>query len=489
MLATVLAVQTVSIAACGERDVSTLTEPGVPSLLLAQENTTRICHDPDEAAKLLELPYAARAAHLRHGDYTARLIVDQSSGLAGDGVHFRRMTDAVRAARAIRIARGETEAAACRITIQVAPGTYTGSFDAGVSPSLELFPLIIDVPDITLRGALSMKSDEDGRPTGEAKSDAQVSTLVPDRPLAFLPNTEAMIVVVGHPGAFAGNGVVIEGFSFQSGRNDNTHGGMGIISLRASGLVIRGNRFERALSSAADLRSSNALIEGNFGSQLGQNCGFCLAGPGGYTASDNRLIAGGLGGIYVSPALAHMPFSLGADPVTTVEPDVLPTSATVTAVIRNNDIRGHTRLPIGFAVRVLAVGPNSSNVPQTGSVDLSDNDFVGNTFGLIVDAGFPTLGTLRKGDLDVSLNGNTIQESCQANLLVAFTRHTGALGVTSNPFLLNSTYRLSLGGDLSWDAAWFAHPQALGNSLIVDNAPVATGSHHSFDQNGCPGLI
>jgi hypothetical protein len=51
--------------------------------------------------------------------------------------------------------------------------------------------------------------------------------------------------------------------------------------------------------------------------------------------------------------------------------------------------------------------------------------------------------------MDVSLSGNVMQQSCQTNLLVAFARHTTALGLQQDAYLLNSTYRLQLGGEYS----------------------------------------
>ena len=485
--ATALMTAMLSIAGCEGSESPAITAPASPSLSSASEARRSVCHSTERSPRVIEISSMALEAHVEHGDYPAHMVVDPSSRSVGDGVFFSRITDAVLAARAIRYARGEMETAACRIVIEAVPGTYSGSFDAGADASLEAFPLIIDVPDITLRGALTMGLDSKGRPTGVPVSAHRNSTLVPVRPLVFLPNTEAMIVVTGHPQGSVGSRILIEGFSFQSGRSDNSHGGMGIISLRARDLVIRGNRFERGLSSAADLRSSTALIERNYGNDLGQNCAFCLAG-GEFTATGNRLLAGGLGGIYVSAALAHMPFALGANPVTIIEPGVLPASATVFATIRNNEIRNHSRLPIGFGVRILAIGPNSSQTPQGSHVVMTDNDLTANTFGLILDAGFPIANTMLRGDLDVNLHGNSITGSCQANLLVGFTRHTGSLGLSSNPYLRNSTYRITLGNDLSWAAAWFAHPAGLGNELIVDESLAANGIHHGFDSNECPGL-
>jgi hypothetical protein len=192
-------------------------------------------------------------------------------------------------------------------------------------------------------------------------------------------------------------------------------------------------------------------------------------------------VNGGLGALYVTAAIQHIPFSLGATPVTAVDADALPISATVRALLRNNEVRGHLRLPIGFAVRVLGIGPGTATVPQDTHVVLEDNELIGNTFGLIVDAGFPAAGTLRRGDVEVTLRGNVIRGSCQRNLLVAFTRHTGALGLTTNPYLIGSSYRLTLGPDLPWSEAWFRHPAGFGNTLVVDGATIAPGAVTAYD--------
>jgi len=251
--------------------------------------------------------------------------------------------------------------------------------------------------------------------------------------------------------------------------------------------VIRGNRFERGLTSATDLRASSARVAFNYGNSLGLNCGHCLAGPGRYLAIGNTLIDGGLGGIYVSAAVAPLPLSLGANAGAEVEPYVLPASASVDAALINNEIRGHQRLPIGFAVRVLALGPASATVPQSTRVFLGGNDLSENTFGVILDAGFPQGTALKKGDLDVTFRGNTIAGNCQTNLLVAFTRHTGALGTTSNPYLQNSTFDLRLGRDLAWANAWYSHPDGNGNTLVVDGATIANGQQVAYDPTElCP---
>jgi hypothetical protein len=170
-----------------------------------------------------------------------------------------------------------------------------------------------------------------------------------------------------------------------------------------------------------------------------------------------------------------------------VAPGELPVSATASARIENNLVTGHRRLPIGFALRVLGIGPASATVPQATTVDAVRNEFRGNTFNVVVDAGFPMNGTLRRGDVTFRLVGNTIRDGCQRDLLVALTRHTGALGLTTNPYLLSSTFAIDLGGDLRWDDAWFAHAAGFGNRLLVDGEEVANGTVAAFDPaRPCP---
>ena len=78
------------------------------------------------------------------------------------------------------------------------------------------------------------------------------------------------------------------------------------------------------------------------------------------------------------------------------------------------------------------------------------------------------------------------RQSCQADLLVAFARHTTGLGLNDDPYMVNSTYRLSLGGDLPFSAAWFSNPKGLGNRLVVDGRLVANGTRQHYDEESCP---
>jgi hypothetical protein len=469
------------IVACAEGP----SEPPVAGPLLGiapgRGGGPRVCHVTGSGARMIEIPELALAGHLAHGDYVTALRVDPGSPTIGDGVHFARVTDAVRAVRAVRLAHGEVERAACRITIAVAAGVFRGGFDDTEDPSLESFPLILDVPDVTLHGGLAMQLDERGRATGVAGSEPAVTTLAPVTPLRDVPAFEAMILVIGHPSGSRGDGVVIEGLAFESGHTGTSSGGIGILSLRVTGLVVRSNRFEPRLTSGMDLRATSARVEENYARQLGVSCAICLAGPGTYHVTANRILDGGLGGLYVAPSVVGLGFSPGADPDVPVEPYVAPPFADVTATIANNDVRGHVRKPIGFSLRVLSVGPGTPDVPQSAHVVVRDNDFIGNTFALVFDAGFPVANTLLQGNLEVALRGNVLTPSCQHDVLVAFTRHTGALGITVNPYLRHSSILMDTGGDFEWGDAWFSHPADLGNTLVVDGAEIPHGAQVAYD--------
>ena len=119
-------------------------------------------------------------------------------------------------------------------------------------------------------------------------------------------------------------------------------------------------------------------------------------------------------------------------------------------------------MPVSAGIRIGAVGLSAPDVHGTSHITVRDNLLVNNNFGLMIDALFPQPDTELRGDVDLTTSGNVVRQSCQADLLVAFARHTTALGSTGGPYLRNSTYRLTLGGDLPFSDAWFSNPGGLG---------------------------
>jgi hypothetical protein len=443
-----------------------------------------VCHRPQGVPAMIEVPAAALPAHLEHGDYVTTLVVNQDSPATDDGVHFRRITDALGAARTGRLARGELVSAKCRITIDVSAGTYQGTVASPPAAGLEQFPFVVDVPDITLRGAMTMALDNAGRATGNAIEGIE-TILTPIEPLPVVATVSTPIIIAnGHPDGSAGNGLTVEGFVFQSGHAPLVAGagGQGVLSLRVLGLTIRGNRFEGGFTESLDLRATSGDVIRNHLSGGGGTCDICLAAPGTYRAAGNRLLAAGVPGITTS-AVVGLPVPAG------VEPYVLPATAEVWSEVVNNEVRDHLRTPVGVGIRVEAVGTMAPNVHNVVHSIIQNNLLVNNRFGIIVHGGFPVAGTDLRGDVQVTLGGNVIEQSCQTKLLVALSRHMRTLGLNAAfPYLLNSTFTLSLGGNLDWNEVWFGHPAGLGNTLIVDGQPIANGVRQFYDAAGCPGL-
>jgi len=108
-------------------DVPTGTRADQPTLDLASATQVSVCHRSGSSGSVVAIPRSQLALHLSQGDYVTTLVVGHTAPDPNDGVHFRRIGDAIAAARAGRLARGELQAAACRITINIAAGSFRGA--------------------------------------------------------------------------------------------------------------------------------------------------------------------------------------------------------------------------------------------------------------------------------------------------------------------------------------------------------------------------
>lgn len=439
-----------------------------PTLAADPASASRIsvCHRSGATGTIVEVSPADLTRHLREGDYLTSLVVSHASDQPNDGAHFRVIGNALAAARAGRLARDEGRTAACRITITVAAGNYRGTSGEATGRDLEHFPLVVDVPDVTLRGALVMQLDANGRATGGTADEVRTS-LTPIEPLGSL-DLVPLILANGLPGS-AGHGLTIEGFVMRSGWGNLGSGSFAVLGLAVRRLVIRGNRFEAGFDVPLDLRATSARIERNHISGTGL-CDMCLAGPGDFKVSGNRLMRGALEGILTTPAI-YFPSPPGL-------------TAVLTAEITNNVVRDHRRLTAGAGIRIGAIGLGTPDVHGTSHVTIRDNLLLNDNFAMMVEGSFP--GERSRGDIDVTMSGNVFRESCQADLLVGFARHNTSLGLQNDNYMVNSTYRLSLGGDLPFSAAWFSNPAGFGNTLIVDGRTIAHGNRRFFDEASCP---
>ena len=400
------------------RDAPTAPDQTSVSLTEASTAGVSVCH----RGGIIAVSASQLATHLGHGDYVTSLAVSHATQQPNDGAHFRRIGDALTVARDGRKARGELAAAACRITITVAAGVFRGTDDvANTDESLELFPFEVDVPAITLRGALVMRLDASGRATGTSMT-GQATTLAPIEPLSDLVGFPASSPAYGD-----GNGLIVQGFALRSGPAPIVdHVGFGILSFPVKDLTIQGNRLEGFLESI-DLRGSNAVVETNHISDGGQ-CAMCLAGPGVYRAEGNKI----------RPVVPT-----GSSPVRPSTP-----SLTAQASPGSSSISSTTRFAtFGRSRSAPASGsaPSASTrrtSPARATSEIRDNLLVNNNFGLLIDALFPRPDTRLRGDVEVATSGNVVRQSCQADLLVEFSRHYTDLGAGGDSYLLNSTSRL-----------------------------------------------
>lgn len=432
-----------------------------------------VCHQPyGPNPHITNVSINALGAHLAHGDYIAGYDVDKLN-TTGDGIHFNTISDALDSARASRHSFHEQAVAACRITITIGPGTFTGTYGAPAEAGTERFPLLVDVPDVTLQGGLRLVPDANGRATAGSESEAAATTLSPDHPLT---GTEVMVIVKDATDGYVGNGAIINGIAFLSGHTvpSTINGGFGIFAIRVVGLAIENNRFATSLASAIDTRASSATIQRNYVAGMGTACGFCLAGPGVYTVADNSIYNGGRVGVLLIPATTV------AVPAGVAQ-YVPQSTAAIAATLTNNSVTDHTRhmggtlmgtppVPAaGYAtgVRVVASGIPAST--QSSNIVLANNSLLRNSYGLMIDGG----GQAVTGNITVSLNDNDITQNCRMDLLVSFAAPNRALGVNNmSPYLTNSTYAISLGGDVPASRRWIDNPAGYGNSLVIDGQPV-----------------
>jgi hypothetical protein len=94
----------------------------------AADRRVVICHQTESDARILEISTAALSAHTAHGDYIARFVVDPQKTAVGDGIHFARISDALAAARALRIARGELREAAAGSRSWLRPALFEAAW-------------------------------------------------------------------------------------------------------------------------------------------------------------------------------------------------------------------------------------------------------------------------------------------------------------------------------------------------------------------------
>jgi hypothetical protein len=427
----------------------------------------------------------AYASLARAGDQPqAHLCVAATAQPGGDGSQkapFRRITDAVQAARWTRQADP-----ACEVTIviHVAPGRYTGSL-ASADPAIEELPILLDVPGLVLRGSNELAVDGSGLPTGSIAPETE-AVLAPDTPLP----SDAGLLILGLRG-MALHDVTVMKLTLDGGHAPGPQAkmGAGIVVDRTNGFSIRENCF-RGVAIGIDLRASAGKIQGNYMNRL--NLGAALiagnaASPADVLFAANRAVDNRNGAVALEGGLERGFAYRGLAPL---PPGTVFDS--ISAVVSENDLSENRGVPLfSFGIRIFPIGqaPIDAPNPRRGAVRarIEGNRLVGNEFGVVVDAGFPdrSPAVAYTGTLDLAFDNNEVTGNVRAPALFSFTRSTATTtpaNLNRFEYLQNALFDIRYGVEL--DGWWFDHPeldpvdgQWLGNTLRVNGSEVPNGRY------------
>ena len=332
---------------------------------------------------------------------TITLHVDVAGNPQGDGSKdkpFWRITDALAEAR-LKTEK-DTE-----IVIDVASGTYTGSYDAVAlanNPHLEVLPLILDVNNLTLRGKTEFQMEK-GVPTDYLTGGQTLIT--GDKQIA----DKQTIILIAHTQKNAnrdGIGVTVEGLVLESPEEGTVkQAGVGLLadrvrdfiirnnaisnfmvglrtryaSGRLSGNVLKGNvKFGAGIIAGSVNQPSNVALHGNYATE--NLFGICLSGTGGFFQQDIGQ--------------NNIPFQQVPNPLKlTLPQDQKDVPDQLTVELTRNDLSGNK---VGgfrcFFYSPQTYETNEFAKPLTSNVTVKAeaNSFKGNTrYGIVLDAGFP----------------------------------------------------------------------------------------------------
>ena len=369
------------------------------------------------------------------------IFVNAAANQNGDGSAenpYRRITDAVERARATR------QTSHKKIIIHVAPGTYIGSYDAASlasNPNLEVLPIILNVPNLSLYGGTILDEDRLGLPEGTEPESERIITA--DRALGL---GQSLLLIAPTTDGMNGNRVTIAGFVLDAISGNSNLRGRGIIVERVSDFVIRRNVVRHTYTGLQTLLASG-VIEGNLlfsnnanGIGIG---GGSLADPSQVTVRANRATQN-LEGLIFGVVANTFPLQLGANTLAVVplqttfdlnnahDQDNIPDKLRATVIA--NDFSDNT----SAGLRCFFLSPQFYNThdqsqPITGNTVaiIRDNSFNGNgDYGIIVDAGFPFRNTPRQftGVFMGTFENNELAGNGRTSAFFGFTRVFVSLG-------------------------------------------------------------
>jgi hypothetical protein len=432
----------------------------------------------------------------RHLGRARTLFVSAASVPGGDGSAEspnQRITDALDRARALRAA---TDAP---IIVRVSPGTYVGSYRT-TGPTIEALPLILNIPNLVLRGSTELVVDGNGLPTGAIASGATILTHPPVETLRF----DADLIYIGAAGTKVtqpdgtvvpdpatvtrGDCVFVEGFSLSHA------GGNAVEADRVQNFAVSRNIQQggvaMGLAGGVVTRGASGVIEGNF---LTQDTGgvFALGGNANFPADvlvvGNRMIQDGNGIIAKGSPWGIQPVGAPANPLAGVPfADVF---EMLSIEISGNDLSENAGSKPPLASQGIKIGvvfdhayPPSAKSPCTdprvvirGDVDafVHDNRIAQNDIGVVVDGDYPyrTFNhvadcRLFEGRIDVTFKDNDVTGNLRTPLALTFTRNIAATdrtrldpkkSATSFQYVQNSVFSVS-DPDAFFAGGWLDHP-------------------------------
>jgi hypothetical protein len=418
------------------------------------------------------------------------LFVDASQppGNGSQGSPYQTISAAVARARNDRLTMAVPDSET--IVVHVRAGEYFGSYSHAGSVIEEL-PILLDVPNLELRGDTVLALDAAGWPTGAVNGTETSLTAIPYLGGGFPPD-RFLFLVGPTSGQLTGANVTIGGFVLDGGMHGGAKlNGVAIGLDRVAGASIGGNVITRA-HFAVFARSSTAAIRGNLihdcfvGPVL--NAG-PAASPASYLFQDNRSVRNHEAGVTAwatgvvhtwDPALLPVPAGAVYD---AIHADVIHND------LSDNDFFGGGAAGILCAMYVPVL--NAGHATGHLTVDVEDNRIAGNSIGIVVDAGFTWRGEAQPltATFHGTFAGNEVTANDSAPALVTFTRTAAAL--KQNPSQLNpykyledSIYELIVADD-ELAGFWYDNPSsdpvsgaALDNTLLVNGVPLSGRNFH-----------
>jgi hypothetical protein len=441
------------------------------------------------------------------------LYVDAAATENGDGSRhspFWRITDAVVRARTLRQEDSGHEE---RIIIRVRPGTYAGSYepsDLARDPRLELLPIVVNVPKLSLEGATEFEEDEDGLPTGTYSPESEtLITTVAERPLT---RGQVLVLIASTDDGMAGNSVRMTRFVTDAqALHPSAVPGFEIYADRVSDFSIHRNLLRHG--SGFGTRFASGAFERNFcvdnnpsppPGGLGSTGIFITGGniahPASVTLRRNRSTQNG-GGATVSPVANFVQLDLGANPLR-LEPlqmtydrsdptDLQNIPDRLAVTIEGNDFSANT-----FHGQRCGCYPPfpyttvDTTQPITGTLEatIRNNRFDRNgTYGFTVDAFTSSRSNGRQYTcaIEATFVDNSLMGDGRNTSLLSFTNAGASIG--SNPredwkYMQESTFQIAdLDGEL--EGFDYDHPPedpydgspVVGNTLIVNGVVQPNG--------------